>query len=801
MDGTTNHVVRNVDNAGGTSATSTNGRIVGSVAEEVAFTTATSGANVIRAGWSELHAFPRTVTDLAPQTSSASNVTMQWTTPGYDGNNGTLQVGSTYFIRIASYTVPDTFSDHRFANISFSTSGVVPGEVVSVGLLGLLPAATYWVRIWTTDGDSDVSYASNISTVVTLPSLTGPPKPAAGTIVAVQLSSLTANWSSSFGANSYLMVASTAAGFSPVFASSSTLATTATVAGLDLNTTYYIGVTACDPICSPFTSLGSTITLAAPALSLSSTAFSSSTISLAWDTNGNPANVRFVVRGSLDNVNFLPFATVTTSHVVLGGLLNAMTYYLKVVAINAGGTAAAPSNLLAVRTLRAAEPYTPTGVAANAVLLGVGLTWDALPPGGDGEGLLYFRITRSTNAGFGYVTTATTTAISYMDRPLTLGPTYYYRIATRDIGQVESAFTATVAALPFTLAPLEPVGVKVVPAPLSVALSWTRTTRYGDGHLFLSTSTPLADELIGYGIYRSSDICAPTFVNVSSLPFGTTNLVDNTGGLNYYYRIHSYNTLGLSTTAVTISSLGERNYFLDDCVSRVVLDNATASGLNADVNGLGDVRIDRRRLPEDVHDGVYQSAMFRPMLGATELTNYPLPKPVRIVLHFETLNGAPVATSVASAASPASGVTVKNLGLFWYNGAEFKKVYGVVDPVTQTVTVESPNLGNYQIRALARANGPVFDVSNISGHAITPNGDGINDIVIFTYDPGPNNEAVVGSIYDIMGSHVADMTGGQVPNTLIWNGKSNGRTVGSGAYIYRIKGGGKTYTGTIVVAR
>ena len=117
MDSATNHVVRNVGNAGGESSTSATGRLVGSVAEEVAFTTAASAANVIRAGWSELHAFPRAVTDLVGTSIQISSVTLQWTSPGYDGDDGTLQVGSTYFIRIASYTVPDTFSDHRFANI------------------------------------------------------------------------------------------------------------------------------------------------------------------------------------------------------------------------------------------------------------------------------------------------------------------------------------------------------------------------------------------------------------------------------------------------------------------------------------------------------------------------------------------------------------------------------------------------------------------------------------------------------------------------------------------------------------
>lgn len=798
MDGVDNHMSRNVTNSGGTSSTSTNGRLVGSVGEEVVLTTTTSGVNVMRSGWSQVHAFPRTVTDLTPLNVGASSATLQWTTPGYDGQDGTLQVGSTYFIRVASYTVPDTFSDHRLANISFSTFGVVPGELVSIGLMGLLPGATYWARLWTTDGDSDFSYASNLSSF----NLIGAPAAPSGvSIAAVNISSLTANWASSPGANSYTFIVSTATGLSPVFASSTTAASTATVTGLDPNTTFYLAVSACGTVCSAFSSLGSTITLAAPALSLSTTAVSTTTISLLWNTNGNPSNTRFAVRGSLDNVVFNTFATVTTSAVTLNGLNPGTTYYLKVVALNHGGTEAAPSNLLAVRTPSAPPPLAPTGVTATAMLLGVRLAWDALPSAGEGAGLLHYRVSRSTSAGYGFVDVTTTTALTLKDRPLTLGVTYYYRIVARDIDAVEGPFSATVGAFPFTIAPMEPLGIKVVPAPLSVAFSWSTTTRFGDGTLFISTSAPLADELIGYGVYRSTELCAPSFVNIANLPSTTTNLVNNTGGLNYYYRIHSYNTIGLSTNAVTLSSLGERNFLLDDCVSRVVLDDATSAGLIAGANSFGDIQIDRRRVPEDVHDGVYQSVIFRPMAGATELTNFPLPKPVRIVLHFDTVNGAPFSPVGVAAGAAPSGVSVKNLGLFWYNGAEFKKVYGVVDPVTQTVTVESPNLGRYQIRALARADGPVFDVSNISGRTITPNGDGLNDIVIFTYDPGPTREAVVGRIFDIMGSFVADMTSGQVPNTLIWNGRSNGRVVGSGAYVYRIEGGGKTYTGTIVVAR
>lgn len=794
MDGTNNKVVRSANNAGGESSTSATGRLVGSVAEEVAFTTAASVASVARAGWSEIHAFPGKVSDLGGAGLAVSSASLRWTTPAYDNGDGTLQIGSTYYIRVASYTVPDTFSDFRLANISFSTNGVLPGELVSVDLLNLQSGTTYYARLWTTDGDSNVAYESNIASF-TLP---GAPAPSGGAPVAVYVTSITATWATSFGAVSYLLVGSTNSSFVPVAASSLTLASTGTLSGLDPNTTYYLGVAAC-PGCSGLTPIFSTVTLAAPALSLSTTAVSSSTINLAWNANGNPSWTRYVVRGSTDNVFFTSYATVTAAASNLSGLLNDATYYFTVIALNEAGTQAPPSNLLTVRTPVGPVPFAPTNPSALAVLLGVQLSWDPLPAGGDGAGLLYFRVSRSTNAGFGFVSYTTTTATSFLDRPLTLGPTYYYKISARDIGQTEGPFSATVGALPFTIAPMEPLAVRIAASPVDVTLSWSTTTRYGDGHTFISTAAPLADELMGYSVWRASDVCAPAYVNVSSLPITQTSTVNFTGGLNYFYRVFSYNSIGLSTTSVTISSLGERNYFIEDCISRVVLDADSAATLDGATNGLGDIRIDRRQIPADIGDTTFQSVKFTPMLnGVTPLTNYPMPKPIRVVLGFKTAGGQPIA--VAAAPAP-SGVTVKNLGMFWYNGAEFKKMYGTVDPVSQTVTVESPNLGTYQIRALLRVDGTVLDSSNISGRALTPNGDGLNDTIIFTYDPGPRNESVTGKIYDVMGSFVADMAPGRVPNTLTWDGRANGRVVGSGPYVYRVQGGGKSYSGTIVVAR
>jgi gliding motility-associated-like protein len=451
-------------------------------------------------------------------------------------------------------------------------------------------------------------------------------------------------------------------------------------------------------------------------------------------------------------------------------------------------------------------------LTASAGLLSVSLTWTALPPAQQGQGLLEYRVLRSTNAGFGFVQIATTTGVAYLDKPLAAGVTDYYKLIARDIGNTDSSPSATVSAVPFTLGPMEPLGIGVAPSSTAVTLSWTPTTRFHDGTPFVSTGTPTGDELQGYSIYRSTDVCDPTsaFVQLSTLPITATSTTTATGGLNYYYRVFSFNSLGVSPNAVTVSALGERDYCADDRVTRVVLDDHTALSLNAATNGLGaDIRIVSQRRPQDVGNGVFQSASFLAYLnGATELKNYALPAPARITLHFDMNNGAPAASTspvngIGPMAVPAAGASasVNDLGVYWFNGQQYQKMYGKIDPVGQVVTVDSPNLGVYQIRAQARAASAVFDVSNISSRVITPNGDGLNDTWIFSYDPGPRNVVPEGKIFDLRGAYVADMVPGLVPNTLTWNGYMNGLPVHSGAYVYRITGDGKTFTGTIVVAR
>lgn len=89
--------------------------------------------------------------------------------------------------------------------------------------------------------------------------------------------------------------------------------------------------------------------------------------------------------------------------------------------------------------------------------------------------------------------------------------------------------------------------------------------------------------------------------------------------------------------------------------------------------------------------------------------------------------------------------------------------------------------------------------SGASNRILTPNGDGKNDNVAFQFD-NPQFSDVKVKIYDLKGGLVAELgptTGGM----LVWDGKSNGRTVGGGGYIYIVEGEGRLFRGAVLVVR
>ncbi len=761
------------------------------------------------------------ITDLtAVPGSSAGSIDLSWTEPYHSGATAPF----TYDVRVSSTgQIPDESAFDAAALLSALSPDPPPtpgpgGGAAAFAVTGLSPGVTYYFAVREKDSLSargawvrGPTPAWNMGNFAVATS-TRPPPPAGGAVSAVFESSVTATWAVASPATGYLLVASTGPALpaDPIAASSATASSTATVAGLGPNATYYFSVSACAQGCSAFVSIGSTITLAAPAAGLASVSVSSSVVSLSWSGGGNPAGTAYLVQRSTDGATFATASTATAVAAQDPGLIGGGTYYYRVVAVNGAGLPAAPSNTLKVVTPSGPVPSTPGGLAATPLRLQARLTWTPLAPADQGAGLAYYELQRSTNASFGFVQIGTTTSASYTDGPLTYGATYYYRLYARDAAGTDSAPSPTVSVSPLGALPMEPLGLTVSASSSTVEFSWTPTSRFFDGTPFLSTGTPTADELEGYSIYRATDICSPTYVQVSTEAPAVSSFTDATGGLNYYYRLYSYNTVGRSTDVVTFSSLGERDYFVDDCASSLVLDEKVANSLNGSSNGRGDIRIQSVRRPQDTGNGVYQSVEWSASLnGAQALPGYTLPVPARIVLHYDAVNGVPTPSTAAvrtsalgaGGASGTAAASVQDLGAYWYDGAEFKKMYGKVDANAQTVTLQSPNLGMYQIRGLARAAGAVFDLSNLSSRVITPNGDGRNDTLIFTYDPGPRDVQPTGQIFDLRGAFVADMRPGLVPNTMTWDGRMNGRAVTSGVYVYRIAGDGKVFTGSIVVAR
>ena len=175
--------------------------------------------------------------------------------------------------------------------------------------------------------------------------------PVAGTILAASTSTITAGWDLSTGATSYTLVASTESANPPssVAVSVSTAFSTATVSGLIPNTTYFLFVNACaSGVCSSYTAIGSTITLAnAPALPSTFSNVNPTGLTVSFGSNGNSAGTSYTVQISTDptfvsivnsSITYLTSASFTD-------LAPNTTYYLQALATNFAGTPSAFTNL------------------------------------------------------------------------------------------------------------------------------------------------------------------------------------------------------------------------------------------------------------------------------------------------------------------------------------------------------------------------------------------------------------------------------------------------------------------------
>jgi hypothetical protein len=376
----------------------TNYKLGSSAGKGVAASTATApaGTLAVAPGLLRVLSYPRSITDLTGLSETAaagyipSTATLQWTAPGQDGNLGRLQSGASYYIRIASYTSPDTFA-FSYADIVLSTQGTTPGQWVSTRTYDLLANTTYYARLWTKDVAAGMAFESNRATFTTLAKA-----PGALPFLEVAYTSVSVNWSAlsdaSHGSSStcegYVVEASLT-DFGAAAASSMT--TSATLdrlwvrePALMVETLYYFRV------CSlnwrggrNCTSLGSTTTkfqvndpLQSPP---SYTGVTDSGFSVQWNENGNPADATYTVELDLDP-SFTPPDLQSESGweappYAFSSLSRNTTYYLRVRATARGSDSdwlVLPETCtLAGLPAAAAEPF------ASVQLSSMSVRWDA----------------------------------------------------------------------------------------------------------------------------------------------------------------------------------------------------------------------------------------------------------------------------------------------------------------------------------------------------------------------------------------------------------------------------------------
>jgi len=186
---------------------------------------------------------------------------------------------------------------------------------------------------------------------------------------------------------------------------------------------------------------------------------------------------------------------------------------------------------------QATVPAAPTGLAATSGSASVSLTWAA------SAGATSYDVYRGTTSG-GESTTpiaSGVTSSSYTDTGLTIGTTYYYKVAAVN-GAGTSGLSNEASAMAEPAVPAAPAGLTATAGNASVSLTWTASTG--------ATS---------YNVYRGT---ASGGESTTAIATGITTAAyaDSTvtNGTTYYYKVAAVNaggTSGLSNEASATPAL------------------------------------------------------------------------------------------------------------------------------------------------------------------------------------------------------------------------------------------------------
>lgn len=744
LTGSGEQILRNATDSGG-AVVSGGGMTLSYAVGESLVASASGGAFRVEAGLVPMLAQPGTVTSIVAVSKSTGTLDLAWTAPGRDGALGSIAAG---YWRIDYSSEPA----HAFAPTTYAVelaTSVAPGQAQSYQLAGLVPNTTYYTRIYLADAAKSVAETSAPSAESTYART-----PIAPTFTGVHSTSVTISWmipadgAAAFGA----FGSSTSFGPGTALASSRTangVAVTLTVKGLAPDSDYFF-------------KLGS----------------------FNWQSEFN--------YDGLLSARTLPPGGGPVPPEDLEIIADSLNRTILLTWTNPGF-----ANRAGVTVLVSTSPITFTPVD--------GTSYPIATVFGDGS------VVRSS---------APTPTNAHYEANLQLNVTAYFSLFSRD-----SANTYSLAASTQVVLDLPPMGAagltgSVSPDGATMNLSWARVTSNMDGSSFRGqglgfAGTASAWEMDRLEIWRSTGVVRPTWTYVGTATATATTFqapIPVLGG-HYFYKVVARDAFQGNWTdqAMVVDTYGALYALGGDGVSRLRLSPVAAQLVTAAGNASGQPLLIRAKdRPSDLGGRVVKSVNFEPV-SAPFNASVPISQAgpdASVVLRYETSGGLVVPSAVGAAASASPivpAVTLANaptrLSAYYMGSNDGAKLFGRVDPVGQTVALETGMLGNYQIRTILRDQEFSFDISGVSNKVLTPNGDGLNDTVVFTFD-NPKDSEVSGQLFDTRGAFVADMRPGPLAGfSLIWDAKAGGVVVPQGVYIYQIKAEGKVVNGTLVIVR
>ena len=518
---------------------------------------AINAAGTASASTASASVVPNTTADTASAPTGVagdSQVALSWTPPS---NSGTAITG--YRVQVA------TSSGGTYSNATGCTAGLT-STATTCTATGLANGTAYYFKIAAINaaGTGTASAASASVTPYGVPVAASAPTGMSGnTQVVLVWAAPNANGSAITGYQ--VQVSTSSAGVytdaTGCTTAATSTATTCTATGLTNGTAYYFKIAAINAAgtASASAASASIVPNTVPNTASAPTGVAGDTqVALSWSapSNSGSAITGYRVQVATSAAGSYADATGCTSAssssgttCTATGLVNGTTYYFKVAAINAAGTAtysAASSGVVPYGIPATASA--PTGTAGNVQ---VALAWVA--PSANGSAITGYQVQVATSASGSYssatgcTANATSTATTCTATGLTNGTAYYFKVAAINAAGTATASSASSSLTPYTVAGA-PAAASGTSGNTQVSLSWSAPASNGGSAI---TGYQVQVSTSAAGSYSNATGCTANATSTGT----TCTATGLTNGTAYYFKIAAINAAGTGTASSASSGV------------------------------------------------------------------------------------------------------------------------------------------------------------------------------------------------------------------------------------------------------